>query len=269
MSAQKNSAKLISVSGQAGFAHLLLIIVLALAIPLSIFAVSRQVYKRSRAQVPSTGPCGTLPCPSPPAGSLTARLYIEPMQGAFTKSQEIPAQIRVRTNYTNPTATITVNAVQAEVKFDATKLQVVRVDATTSAFAIEAERTIAPDRVVLARGNIQPVSGDALVATIVFKAQPKTLGEVLPFINIVNSAAVSDVTNTDILQSAGSATYNITSDLIGDINGDGKVDVKDLSVMLSHWQQRYALADLVFDGIVDVKDLSRLLSNWGKTAILP
>lgn len=48
----------------------------------------------------------------------------------------------------------------------------------------------------------------------------------------------------------------------GDINGDGKVDVKDLSVLLVNWLQTGTVADLNKDGTVDVKDLSIILSNW-------
>ncbi len=52
--------------------------------------------------------------------------------------------------------------------------------------------------------------------------------------------------------------------LTGDINGDGKVNVQDLSYLLAplHWQTNDALADLNHNGIVDLFDLSIMLSNW-------
>ena len=49
---------------------------------------------------------------------------------------------------------------------------------------------------------------------------------------------------------------------IGDLNGDGKVNLVDFSIMLAHWGTNYAPADLNGDGTVDLPDLSILLFNW-------
>lgn len=51
----------------------------------------------------------------------------------------------------------------------------------------------------------------------------------------------------------------------GDLNNDTKVDVFDLSMLLSRWQQQTANepADINNDGAVNVFDLSILLSKWG------
>ena len=50
----------------------------------------------------------------------------------------------------------------------------------------------------------------------------------------------------------------------GDINGDGKVNITDLSVMLSFFNKGAGAWDLNSDGKVNIMDLSILLSNWGK-----
>ncbi len=50
----------------------------------------------------------------------------------------------------------------------------------------------------------------------------------------------------------------------GDITGDNKIDIQDLSYLLSHWNSTDQLADLNHDGKVNTLDLSMLLSNWGK-----
>ncbi len=57
----------------------------------------------------------------------------------------------------------------------------------------------------------------------------------------------------------------------GDVNGDGKVDILDLSIMASHWGQSgmtLAQGDLSGDGKVDIFDLSILGSNWGNGPVL-
>jgi alpha-L-arabinofuranosidase len=51
----------------------------------------------------------------------------------------------------------------------------------------------------------------------------------------------------------------------GDANADNKVDIQDLSILLSHWNKNDApTADFNQDGIINITDLSILLSNWGK-----
>lgn len=48
----------------------------------------------------------------------------------------------------------------------------------------------------------------------------------------------------------------------GDVNNDAKIDVFDLSLLLSKWNTGDSIADLNSDGTVNIFDLSILLSNW-------
>jgi uncharacterized protein YkwD len=48
----------------------------------------------------------------------------------------------------------------------------------------------------------------------------------------------------------------------GDLNGDGIVNIFDLSILLSNWNASGGVADLNGDSKVDIFDLSILLSNW-------
>lgn len=48
----------------------------------------------------------------------------------------------------------------------------------------------------------------------------------------------------------------------GDINGDGKVNLIDFSILLFHWGTSNAIADLNGDGKVNLTDFSILLFNW-------
>ncbi len=52
--------------------------------------------------------------------------------------------------------------------------------------------------------------------------------------------------------------------IIGDCNSDGKVNIFDLSILLSHWKKTTTVCDLSRDGKIDLFDLSILLSNWTK-----
>lgn len=49
-----------------------------------------------------------------------------------------------------------------------------------------------------------------------------------------------------------------------DLNNDGKVNIADLSILLSNWGKAGVPADLNNSGKVDIADLSILLTNWTK-----
>ncbi|GAC1600428.1 MAG: hypothetical protein NVS3B29_00870 [Candidatus Saccharimonadales bacterium] len=70
-------------------------------------------------------------------------------------------------------------------------------------------------------------------------------------------------TNVDNLSISGPApSLAPTPAIIGDINHDGRVDVFDLSALLSGWGTTSANLDFNHDGTVNIFDLSILLSNW-------
>lgn len=59
------------------------------------------------------------------------------------------------------------------------------------------------------------------------------------------------------------ATITVESDITGDVNGDGVVNMMDLLLLLGAWGQNPGHpADLNGDGVVNVQDLLILLSNW-------
>ena len=60
--------------------------------------------------------------------------------------------------------------------------------------------------------------------------------------------------------------------LAGDANHDRKVDVADLGILASNWQQSprtFAQGDFDYNGTVDVSDLGILASNWQQNLAPP
>jgi hypothetical protein len=56
----------------------------------------------------------------------------------------------------------------------------------------------------------------------------------------------------------------------GDANLDRTVDITDLGILASNWQQsprRWSFGDFTFDQTVDIADLGVLASNWQGTAV--
>lgn len=47
-----------------------------------------------------------------------------------------------------------------------------------------------------------------------------------------------------------------------DINGDGKVNIADLSILLFNWKKSSPTSDISMDGIVNITDFSIMLSSW-------
>ncbi|HSX48062.1 MAG TPA: dockerin type I domain-containing protein, partial [Candidatus Nanoarchaeia archaeon] len=50
--------------------------------------------------------------------------------------------------------------------------------------------------------------------------------------------------------------------IVGDINGDGKVDDADLAILINNWLTTNAAADINHSGLVDIYDFSKLLKDW-------
>jgi hypothetical protein len=72
---------------------------------------------------------------------------------------------------------------------------------------------------------------------------------------------------TDNSGNVGSSTVTalVTN---GDLNGDGKVGLADLSIMAANWQktgQNYAQGDINGDGKINISDFSILANNWGES----
>ena len=60
------------------------------------------------------------------------------------------------------------------------------------------------------------------------------------------------------------------SQLPGDANGDGKVDINDLTIVLSHFGQtgmNWSNGDFISDGTVDINDLTIVLTNFGSSSV--
>ncbi len=75
---------------------------------------------------------------------------------------------------------------------------------------------------------------------------------------------------TAALVSAWLLAASSAAALTGDINSDGKVDVTDLSILLTNYgkpasQAANPQADINGNGTVDILDLSQLLTNFGRT----
>lgn len=79
------------------------------------------------------------------------------------------------------------------------------------------------------------------------------------------AVAVASVVAVTGLALLASSMATVNPNLQGDLNGDNKVTISDLSILLSNFNKTGDAADLNGDGKTTIADLSILLSNWGKT----
>jgi chitodextrinase len=126
-------------------------------------------------------------------------LYLSPSSSIVTNGSTFTVSVR-ESSGTDP-----VNAVQANLTYDATKLDFVSIDSTGTAFATEAEATGGAGVVKIARGTVTAVTGDQLVAKVTFRSKISTGSAAVDF--SVGSALVRSTDNTDILVTKTGGTY--------------------------------------------------------------
>jgi len=80
------------------------------------------------------------------------------------------------------------------------------------------------------------------------------------FVTTVNGATARSVVSQAISFYIGNK--NVGKSFLADLNGDGKVNLADFSILLFYWGTSTSFADLNGDGKVDLQDLSILLYNW-------
>jgi hypothetical protein len=76
-------------------------------------------------------------------------------------------------------------------------------------------------------------------------------------------STVSAAGNVSIRAAAVTVTTpSGTAHITGDINGDGRVNALDVSILIDHDNQNYIPAELSHDSTVGAADLAILLSKW-------
>jgi chitodextrinase len=126
--------------------------------------------------------------------AASGTLYLAPSTAIVANGATVTVQVR-ESSGADP-----VNAVQANLSYDATKLDFVNIDSTASAFATEAEATGGAGSVRIARGNITALTGDQLVTNVTFRSKITT-----------GSAAVDISAGSAIVRSTDNVNILITS----------------------------------------------------------
>lgn len=134
-----------------------------------------------------------------------ASMSLSPGSGTYNPGNTVTVSIYVNSGGQ------TVNAVQADFTYTSSRLQFQSINATGSAFAIDASSTGGGGSVSIARGNISAVSGSSLlVAKVNFTVLSGNDGTATLTLGS-SSTVASSTTNQDILGSKSGASYTVTT----------------------------------------------------------
>mgnify|MGYP000052315398 CR=1 FL=1 len=131
----------------------------------------------------------------------TASISLSPASLSVNHGSSFTVEIRENSN------TDTVNAVQANLSYDAAKLDFVSIDTTTSAFNLEFENTGGSGSVRIGRASTTNRTGNQLIAKVTFSAKSVVGATTISF--AAGTAIVRSTDNTDILGSSTGGTYTV------------------------------------------------------------
>ena len=139
------------------------------------------------------------------SSSCVASMSLSPGSGTYNPGNTVTVSIYVNSGGQ------TVNAVQADFTYTSSRLQFQSINATGSAFAIDASSTGGGGSVSIARGNISAVSGSSLlVAKVNFTVLSGNDGTASLTLS-GSSTVASSTTNQDILGTKSGASYTVAT----------------------------------------------------------
>lgn len=175
-------------------------------------------------------------------------------------------------------AHVPVNAVDITLQFDPSSVKVTGVDTGESVITLwTSEPTISNSSVTLQGGTYRKgFIGEHKIATINLKA--KKIGQskltaskviLLAGDGSGTPVAVSEASESkvslyiyDSSTDKESIKVGVNIDLVTDIDGDGKVTLKDISAFMSAWYDKKDLYDFNGDGRMSFSDFSIILANF-------
>ena len=189
---------------------------------------------------------------------LDPSLISSPPSGTFQV-----ASLTFNTNTPDPNVAATISFNTSQMQFVSTDESEFQLSATNLSLVLNPVVTPSPTPTTGSTSSPTPTSAATNVptATATATAIPTATPTIVPTTSPTNSST-SGSGNTS--GSSGSSGSSGTTAKKGDINGDGKVNITDLSMLLANYNKNTSVGDFNSDGKVDIRDLSILLSNWNK-----
>jgi hypothetical protein len=136
-------------------------------------------------------------------GSIAdAQLYLSSADSTLAVGQHLTVWLHANSG------SVPVGAVQADLSYPADKLKFERVEDSGSAYPVKAEESGSDGRIHIARGTGSPITGDHMVATIVFTVQTAGTDATLSF--LPSSVLVRSDNDTNIITATAGGTYHLS-----------------------------------------------------------
>ncbi len=173
-----------------------------------------------------------------------------------------------------------VNAVDISVAYSDSAVKILGVDTGQSVITLWTEEPAVKNGAITLRGGTfqRGFRGEHLVATV--NVEAKQAGQAEFFISNVqllagdgrgtpvltgkpslSRADVKVVTETSEDEGVASLEANVTLLIVTDIDGDGKVSLRDVTAFLSAWHSRDSVYDFNSDGKMTFRDFAIILSD--------
>lgn len=198
-----------------------------------------------------------------PEDHVATTLFFIPQKEIFTVDESVVVPLLVNSKNSF------INVIEGRVTFPQDKLQVTNVSKDDSVFSLWVkgpEFSNEDGMIEFIAGRPTPgfMGSEGNIMTISFMAINEGEAE----LGITNAQALADDTlGTNVLKKISPSKIVIVSasskKITADLNGNGKIDGVDFSILLSNmFNYVNASADLNGDGVVNGTDVSILLSRW-------
>jgi len=175
-------------------------------------------------------------------------------------------------------AHVPVNAIDVTLEFDDVAVEVIEVDIGQSVLTIWTEDPVVKGNTVVLRGGTfrKGFLGEHLIASIDLRAAEAGQGT-FEVSNVLFLAGDGAGTNVAVAESSDSKVnffvydentdpseiaLNVRAQIITDIDGNGKVDLTDISSFMAAWSSKDTLYDFNNDGRMTFRDFSIILADF-------
>lgn len=177
--------------------------------------------------------------------------------------------------YVTATAHTPVNAVDIEIEYPESQIEITSIDTGQSVISLWTEDPYAEDGIVHLRGGtfqkgfvgmhpiatIRAVATQSGIAHVARNSAVFVAGDGLGTLVDVTASNL-DTTKVFISGTDGSLIGSASVQIITDIDGDGDVDLADISAFMAAWFSKNKVFDFNNDGKMTFRDFSILLSDY-------